>query len=302
MKPGKERNGTELRSLPLWAASRVMLEGQEKEFFSCWKKVTQSFQEDDIHDLRVASRRLREGLALFSPCFPGRKGGRLLKKVKGVTVMLGEMRNIDEACRFFSGLSALESQGCAGEVEELITTLRAEREQAYLKLKEEFGSLPPAPLRSELAALKERPNLFGAGATDPFMGVTFFAGGALMARAQMVAELLPAALDEKDSAGQHRLRIAVKKLRYRLEIIGPLLTGGYQELREALKGYQDVLGKLHDLDVFRELVGERVSEGVAKERLFQVLAARRKLLYHSFKGLLEDTPLSSIGSRAKDAL
>jgi CHAD domain-containing protein len=305
-KPGNKSGGTigqEVRSAPLWIASRTLLAEHRDEFFSRWEKTARKFQEDDVHDLRVASRRLREGLALFSPCFPPKRTAALVKEIKKVTTMLGDLRNTDEAFLFFSSLSAEETAHSLDEVKKLLTALKSERDQAHKKLRKELSSLDPEPLRTDLEAVQNRSNLFRDSAVDPFMSIIFFAGGAIMDRAETLGELLPRAVQENDSAAQHQLRIAVKKMRYRLELIEPLFSSDdYQELHGALKGYQDVLGKLHDIDVFSGMVQERIDDGAGREGLLRAMAQRRSRLHGSFMQMLDSFPLGSIGERTRDAL
>ena len=289
-------------SAPLWAACRTLLAGHEAEFFSCWKKVAAAFGEDDVHDLRVASRRLREGLALFAPCLPAKKSAALNKRIKKVTGMLGDLRNTDEASLFFAALTPEETAQSRDEVEELLATLRDERKRAHKKLKKDLASLDPEPLQAEFAALAREANLFGNGSVDPFMAIALFAGQAIGERAQAVAELLPRAVRPEESEAQHRLRIAVKRLRYRLEIIAPLLKRDYEELHGALKGYQEVLGKLHDIDVFCQMLQERIGEGAGRRELLRVMAQRRSRLHASFLEKLSSLPLESIGDRVRKAL
>jgi len=287
---------------PLWIACRTLMAGHEKELFSQWKKVAQTFQEDDVHDLRVASRRMREALALFSPYLPANKSARIEKQVKKVTKMLGDLRNTDEACHFFSELTPEEIAQSHHEIEELLSGLRGEREQAHKKLKKELSSLNPKPLRGEFRGVRNRPNIFRSSSVDPFMSISVYAGGAIMQRAETLNELLPQAVHEADSEAQHELRIAFKRMRYRLEIIAPLLRTGYHELHSELKGYQDVLGKLHDIDVFAEMVQDQLSDGAGKQELLQVIADRRSRLHSSFLERLTSFPIGSIGERARDAL
>ena len=301
-KAGTASMSEELRSASLWVASRTLLAEHGAEFFSRWKKAVKGFQEDDIHDFRVASRRLREGLTLFSPSFPGKKSAKLIKQVRKVTRMLGDLRNTDEAVLFFSSLSSDETAQSAHEVEELLTGLRRERDQAHKRLKKELGSLDPEPLRAGFDAIRNGGNLFGDSAVDPFMSITSFAGGAIMERAGTLAELLPPAVRETESAAQHELRIAVKKMRYRMEILAPLMRTGYEDLHGALKGYQDVLGKLHDMDVFCQIVQERLQDGTGKEGLLRALADRRSSLYAFFVEMLDRFPIDSMGERGSKGL
>ena len=286
----------------LWFASFTLLARAGKGFLSTWSEAARTLEEESIHDLRVASRRLREALTLFSPTLPRKRFARALKQVKRVTRMLGELRNTDEAFLFFSSFGAEERSVCRGEVELLLEALGRERGEARQKLAETFREFGRQPARNRLRALRAHPNLFKPREADPFQEFSLFAGKALRERADTVAALLPAAIHEADSKAQHALRIAVKKMRYRLETVEPLLAEGSPELRDALKSYQEVLGKLHDIDVFSEMVLERVHEGPGREELQGVLGRRRSELFAGFLELVNRLPLATAAEEAMNKL
>src|SRR3954449_11441061 len=48
-----------------------------------------------VHDMRVATRRLRAVLEIFAPCFPKREHAEILGDVKGLADALGERRDPD---------------------------------------------------------------------------------------------------------------------------------------------------------------------------------------------------------------
>lgn len=287
---------------PLWIAARRLLKGYGKELFKRWKKTTDSFSVEDIHDLRVSSRRVREGLLLFETCFPEKRLASLAKKVKRVTTVLGELRNTDEAVLFFSQLTPEEREGCDPELTEMLARLATEALAARRRLEEELGALKPAPLKARFEAELNTPFLFGNQRTDPFQQLSSFADQAIAARALPVSELLPLALEEANASAQHRLRIAVKRLRYRMEILQELFGPSFSELHASLKGYQEVLGKLHDLDVFSALVLERIPAGAAQHSLLRVLTDRRTALFQSFTAMLQSSPLDTLGARARSLL
>lgn len=58
-----------------------------------------------------------------------------------------------------------------------------------------------------------------------------------------------AALAPDASDAQHDMRIAAKRLRYVLEIVGPCVGDEAEPARRAAKGLQSVLGDLHDCDL-----------------------------------------------------
>ena len=101
-----------------------------------------------VHDMRVASRRLRATLEIFEPCFPAKAYGLALTEVKRLADALGERRDRDVAIaalhNFNDQMAAPDRRGVAS----LIEQLRGEQQQANEDL---------APLVSEdnLRTLRE---------------------------------------------------------------------------------------------------------------------------------------------------
>jgi CHAD domain-containing protein len=287
---------------PLWTAARSLVRSCNDDFFRRWAKVAKDFEAEDIHDLRVASRRLREALALFERCFPEKGFGRIGKQVKQVTGILGDLRNTDESFLFFMGLEPKERQQADAEVRGMLADLEKERMAARRSLEQEMKDLKSGPLKSALSAMLDKPELFGNTRVDPFQRLSLFADGAITDRAKPVTELLPRALEEENAIAQHQLRIAVKRLRYRLEILEPLFESGFPKLQRALKEYQEVLGKLHDLDVFAQMVLDRVPEGAGQQRLLRIISARRSRLFASFVRMIGSFSVDAIGAQARSSL
>src|SRR5688500_17154988 len=50
---------------------------------------------EPVHDMRVATRRLRAALEIFEPCFPPKEFGAALAQVKAIADALGERRDCD---------------------------------------------------------------------------------------------------------------------------------------------------------------------------------------------------------------
>jgi CHAD domain-containing protein len=87
-----------------------------------------------LHDMRVASRRLRAAMEVFEPCFPRKRFRKALKEVKDLADALGERRDRDVsiiALETFGGaLEAPDRHGVAG----LIDQLRGEQTLANERL------------------------------------------------------------------------------------------------------------------------------------------------------------------------
>ena len=83
------------------------------------------------------------------------------------------------------------------------------------------------------------------------------------------------ALAADATEAQHDMRIAAKRLRYVLEIVGPCIGEEAHAARKAAKQLQSALGDLHDCDLMLAKV-----RGV--ESLAPVLRKRRERHFHDF--------------------
>jgi CHAD domain-containing protein len=87
-----------------------------------------------VHDMRVATRRLRAALEIFEPCFPRKRLEAGLGEVKDLADALGERRDRDVAIAALEGLpSKLPAPDRAG-IESLIDRLRDEQRRANEEL------------------------------------------------------------------------------------------------------------------------------------------------------------------------
>ena len=59
-----------------------------------------------VHDMRVATRRLRAALEVFEPCFPGKAHAAVLRQVKALADALGERRDRDVTSPLWSSRGA----------------------------------------------------------------------------------------------------------------------------------------------------------------------------------------------------
>ena len=112
-----------------------------------------------VHDMRVATRRLRAALEVFRPCFPRDEFRATLREVKAIADALGERRDRDVTIAaledFGEALAAPDRPG----IESLVAKLRTEQEDANQDL---AGFVDPA----RLAALSEGVSGLVAAATN----------------------------------------------------------------------------------------------------------------------------------------
>jgi CHAD domain-containing protein len=102
-----------------------------------------------VHDMRVASRRLRAAMEIFEPCFPRKELRVALREVKEIADALGERRDRDVAIVALEKLAAKMAAPDRPGVELLIERLRGEQAAAN-------ESLAPLVAEQRLAELHER--------------------------------------------------------------------------------------------------------------------------------------------------
>jgi CHAD domain-containing protein len=105
-------------------------------------------------------------------------------------------------------------------------------------------------------------------------------------RAGEVFALAPAALADEDPRALHAMRIAAKRLRYVLELIGPCVGEVAGDAERRMRELQTLLGDIHDCDVLLDrLAAAGQSESKGMRRLAERLRARRKRLFREFATL-----------------
>ncbi len=83
-----------------------------------------------VHDMRVATRRLRAALEVFGPCFPRKRLRRELREVKALADALGERRDRDVAIATLEELSEKLAPSDRDGIESLIGRIRDEQREA----------------------------------------------------------------------------------------------------------------------------------------------------------------------------
>lgn len=213
-----------------------------------------------LHDMRVASRRLREALEIFQFCFPPKVYSRLYERVRRVTRALGQARNADVAVEFFAKLLA-ESQDLIEQIslQDLLRRLAKQQARRRAEMQNELDKAQPASLETRFEKafthLASIPLSRQRGSRTALQ----LARRLLSLRLREVFACRRLIKGENDVEGLHNLRIAVKKLRYALETLD-FAAGEYaKENLKFFKKLQTVLGDLHDRDVFLEITQQRLN-------------------------------------------
>jgi CHAD domain-containing protein len=197
-----------------------------------------------VHQARVTSRRLREAVPVLSTGLKGSKAGKARQKIRRLTRALGTVRELDVTMQLLDEL-ARSPHVSRTAVEDVRTRVMKERESRRKLMLDRLKRVNVEKLDRRLssvgAALSE-------ATAEPWRK-------ALAARLVTRSRRLTAAMDE---AGHmyaperlHAVRIAAKKLRYGLEVAA---DSGHRQAAphvRTIQRAQDMLGKLHDLQVLQ---------------------------------------------------
>ncbi len=220
---------------------------------------------EELHDMRVATRRMRAAFDVFGQYFKPKVVKKHLKRLRTVGRALGRMRDLDvfmeKAQRYLETLPESERMGLAllldawgqkraREREKLVSYLESEEYQQFKQDFNEFTStadasaihisetnLSPNPVRHVL------PVLIYTRLTSVRAYETFIVNAA--------AEQL------------HALRSEFKKLRYALEFFREVLGKEAKDVINELKSLQDHLGDLNDANVACQILNEFIQEAEA---------------------------------------
>lgn len=130
------------------SAARVV-EVRAAEVFAHSRGVLDTGDVERVHDMRVATRRLRAAMEVFEPCFPRKRFRRALKQVKALADALGERRDSDVEIELFRRCADEVGAADRDALAALVERLRAEQRQAN-------ETLAPFVTKKRLAKLRRR--------------------------------------------------------------------------------------------------------------------------------------------------
>jgi CHAD domain-containing protein len=239
-----------------------------------------------IHRMRVSSRRLRAAMPVFQVCFSRKEYKQWLREIRRVTRALGEARDLDVQILFLqayrgrvdpltytirpgggtedaskvldqgsssvSGSLAPDPGKNAEGIEYLSHLLKTKREAIQPRITNALDTLEQSGAINSMdtvfrATMKKRRK-----STSKWegKGVRPFAAASLSSALEELVSY-EESLHQPDAKSEHHaMRIAAKRLRYRLEIFRPLYGKDISGAIRVTKHLQTLLGELHDCDVW----------------------------------------------------
>jgi CHAD domain-containing protein len=136
------------------AAARVV-EVRAAELFEQAGGVLDLDDVERVHDMRVATRRLRAAMETFKPVFPPKRHRKALKRVKRLADALGQRRDLDVEIELLESLAGEVAGEDLEKLESLIEELRAGQVKANEALAPFVSAKRLKKLRRRLSELIE---------------------------------------------------------------------------------------------------------------------------------------------------
>jgi CHAD domain-containing protein len=141
---------------PFAAAAARVVRVRAAEVFEHSDGVLDVEEIERLHDMRVATRRLRAALEVFEACFPRKRYRKALKRVKALADALGERRDRDVEIEFLAEFAAQAPEADREALETRIETLREEQLEANDELAPYLAKKRLRKLSRRLQQLAER--------------------------------------------------------------------------------------------------------------------------------------------------
>lgn len=212
---------------------------------------------EELHDMRVASRRLRAALSLFADVLPASLSA-LADEPAWIGRQLGHVRDLDVQLEQLDAWIEAAVDQDADALRTLRSVLQEQRAEARRDMLEALDSPRYDAFVRTFGDELRQPRAAGDAAARPALAV---APDLIERRWNAVRKNARRLGRSSPPQDYHRLRIRCKRLRYALEFLTDVYAGRASPVLKQLVALQDILGLHQDAFVaverLRALVGER---------------------------------------------
>jgi CHAD domain-containing protein len=211
---------------------------------------------EELHDMRVATRRMRSAFDIFRPAFNPKIMKRYQKGLRNIGRALGEVRDMDvileKGLRYQQKLSKSERPGLDPLINDWKLSIDSKRSKLIKHLQSESFNQFKRNFNGFLQTSMGEKGVGNSGieGLSRIRDILPILVYSRYAAVNTYETILPTATVNQ----LHALRIEFKKFRYTLEYFKEILNDSATIIINEIKQYQDHLGDLHDADVACQLV------------------------------------------------
>lgn len=225
------------------------------------EKISTKGTVEHLHKVRVASRRARTILGIFKSSIKKSKFRIVHSRISKITESLGEARDIDVQIEFIkTRLKSEENKNFHPGLKFIIKQRKALRKEIQTEFDQNLLRLKKINVLDHLEdyfRIDSRKIRLTKKRTKEIIYHTSIISYLKKLNAQIVL-LLPQTIDEMNKTELHLLRKKIKKLRYAFEVLSPYFPKGFDTKLKLLKNTQDILGTIHDMDVWNDYLSELI--------------------------------------------
>lgn len=235
-------------------AGRRLLRRQFQKLLAREQDVRADTEIEAVHQMRVATRRLRAALAILNQVAPRKQVRHFQREIRRLARSSSMVRDCDvfleQVAHYTEQLPADQRAG----LEPLVTALQRERRAAYTQLRARLDSRRYTNFKRDFALfMTEEPEGW-----DMRLRIRDIVGSSIWRRYEALRAyevvLNGTTISQQHDETLHEIRITGKRLRYMLEMFAEVLDSGVDQVVDQLKRLQDHLGTLQDIAVARAYV------------------------------------------------
>jgi CHAD domain-containing protein len=281
--PGEDSAEAEAALLPPWYGDgdvplaelcRVLLRRHFRRMLAAERQAKNGDDHEAVHELRVATRRLRATLSVAANVAPQRKVQAFRKALQQVARAAGQVRDCDV---FLLDLAAKEAhlpEEQRHELAPLRNALAAQRAGALEAMVAAYSDDKHAAFKHEFAEFIAREDT----SWDETPKVRDLAGSMIYRQYEVLrAKAGGAQLEEalfSNIEALHEVRIEAKRLRYLLETFSDVFGERIDQAVAPLVALQDSMGALNDSAVAEQYIAGLPAEAIAQPALAAYLGER----------------------------
>jgi CHAD domain-containing protein len=235
------------------AGIRLVLRSRLDEMCALREAALDFNNPEGVHDMRVASRRLRSVVKDFSPYLRQRRLRRLKEDLKTIADALGAVRDQDVALIALENLATIAPPEVSAGFEPFANERRMELDLARSELEEALATESLAGLQEEFKAALEHEAKAPRKQKDDdrraeSRSFRQIGRDVILARLGDLQDLSASLYRPLKTKPLHRMRLAAKSLRYALELFDQCWNEPLKPFAKEIARLQTSLGELHDCD------------------------------------------------------
>ena len=260
-----------------------------------------------LHKMRVTSRRIRAAMPLFKGCYQKKHFKKWLNEIKKVTKFLGEARDLDVQiiCLRDYMKSKPQLKSNSG-VKLLLDSLVSRRAKLQATVVNELDVLKNSEVLQDFEKVSNQILTQTTNEQSCLQEQIEEASGRISIKLEDFLSMENCVHKKDDILCHHQMRIRAKWLRYTMEAFSPLYQENLSKEIKLVKSFQDVLGEMHDCDVWSQCIPKFADKLEIKEaakqkskeptlnetetllEFLQFVKGRRKKYYEDFVKLWDE--------------